>query len=96
MMEEMNPEPRLNLLLLEAPGLLFSGDVAPVAGVYKGFHRCGRGRFYFVTPSGEVLPTCKDCGQIPFALWAIAPCESQLTCLPQQQNPKDSAGVRRF
>jgi hypothetical protein len=54
-------------------GFLYSGDLTPISGVYKGVHRCGRNCCYFVTCAERLLPTCVDCGLIRFSLFAISP-----------------------
>ena len=59
-------------------GLLSSGEMAPVSGVYKGFHQCGRNNFHLVSVAGFTLPYCTDCGLIGFALFALAPTEEAL------------------
>ena len=57
-------------------GPLCSGEVAPIGGVYKGFHtNCGRNNFHLMTPAGLTLPFCVDCGWIGYALFALAPGE---------------------
>lgn len=58
-------------------GFLYSGDLTPVSGVYKGVHLCGRTCCYFVTCADQTLPTCVDCGLIRFSLFAISPSEDE-------------------
>ncbi|MBV8205981.1 MAG: hypothetical protein JO041_04250 [Acidobacteria bacterium] len=58
-------------------GFLYSGDLTPVSGVYKGVHRCGRTCCYFVTSAESRLPACVDCGLIRFSLFAISPSADQ-------------------
>ena len=54
-------------------GYLYSGDIAPVHGVYKGLHRCGRMCCWAVWQAGKPLPFCVDCGFIRFYLMCVAP-----------------------
>ena len=70
-------------------GFLYSGDLTPISGVYKGVHRCGRNCCYFVTCADRCLPTCVDCGLIRFALFAISPSADD----PEFQ-PKRTAHLR--
>ncbi len=58
-------------------GLLLSGDMAPVSGVYKGFHQCGRGWFHMPSLAGAEFQYCVDCGLIRFALFALSPAEER-------------------
>jgi len=62
----------------EEPGLLHSGESAPVSGVYKGFHTCGRGWFHMPSIAGMEFQYCVDCGCIRFALFALSPAEEEL------------------
>jgi len=56
-------------------GLLLSGERAPVSGVYKGFHACGRDWFHMPAIAGTEFQYCVDCGCIRFALFALSPAE---------------------
>jgi hypothetical protein len=60
-------------LMLRELGYLYSGELAPVSGVYKGRHRCGRRCCWVVLSALRPLPVCVDCGEIRFYLMCIAP-----------------------
>lgn len=65
-------------------GFLYSGELTPISGVYKGVHRCGRNCCYFVTCAHRELPTCVDCGLIRFSLFAISPSGDQVSRQPNR------------
>ena len=77
-------------------GFLYSGELTPISGVYKGVHRCGRTCCYFVTCADRILPTCVDCGLIRFSLFAISPSgdEPDLQPTAKVQPKRHSGGAR--
>ena len=76
-------------------GYLYSGEPAPVSGVFKGRHTCGRNCCYAVWNAGKPLPFCVDCGLIRFSLFAVCPsAESALYEGPDQDHAPELQPVR--
>ena len=70
-------------------GYLYSGEPAPISGVFKGRHTCGRNCCYAVWNAGKALPFCVDCGLIRFSLFAICPTPESLAAHPPEpQEPE--------
>ena len=67
-------------------GFLYSGEKAPVNGVFKGRHTCGRNCCYAVWSAGKPLPCCVDCGLIRFSLFLLCPTAEALNS-PKRKSP---------
>jgi hypothetical protein len=67
----------IEIIVLEL-GFLYSGEIAPVNGVFKGRHTCGRNCCYAVWTAGKPLPFCVDCGLIRFSLFLLCPTAESL------------------